>query len=645
MAASAGPGPFTRSRTNLFLSYRDSAVRSSSSSYYTSASTSNLNNGRTAYDPDAEDADESKGLMAENDLERGVGGSSSGGGAGANGRALPPKWVDIADRVDEIVEKVKPKIAHLDKLHAKHILPGFKDRTAEEREIESLATEITRDFRTTQKFIRQIAEMSKSLLSSGRASEAKRVDLIMAANVQTALATKVQELSGVFRKKQTAYLRQLKGHERSSDSKDPLASLADDEQYSQSFLRDSNQLPQQQQFESSPAALDMQRREAEISSIAQSITDLADLFKDLSSLVIDQGTLLDRVDWNVEQMGVEVRGAVEELKVATTYQRRSGKYQCIFLLVLLIASAFIAEQTTVLVIEHMLVTEPRAQSTSSSGRLLERQESCSIPSGQVLINFYVKVACVTGGTRGLGLAIALRLAKDGYDVAITDVAANQAGIEAAVAQIRALGRRSFGIAADVTDDKQVESMIASIVAAFGSLDCCVANAGVARTGALVDQTAADRKLIMDVNVHGVMNTAISAARHMIKQGTGGRIILAASTAAFSATPMLGVYCSSKYAVHGFVQAGAKEWGRFGIRVNAYAPGIIPTTHLWKGIDASLGAAAGVKPGEVTVGLEKGVCLGRLGSPEDVAKLVSFLASNESEFITETMITDGGTAFA
>ncbi|KAL8287322.1 hypothetical protein RQP46_003774 [Phenoliferia psychrophenolica] len=255
-----------------------------------------------------------------------------------------------------------------------------------------------------------------------------------------------------------------------------------------------------------------------------------------------------------------------------------------------------------------------------------------------------KVACVTGSSRGIGLAIALRLAKDGYDVAINDVAANQAGIDSAVAQVRALGRKAIGIAADVTDEEQVEAMFASIVAALGSLDCCVANAGIAKTGRLVDQTAADRKLIMDVNVHGVMNTSISAARQMIKQGKGGRIILAASTGAFRASPMLGVYCSSKYAVHGFVQAGAKEWGEFGIRVNAYAPGIISTTDMWKGIDSSLGAAAGVEAGAMTVGREKDVCLGRLGFPEDVAKLVSFLASEDSEYITETMITDGGTAF-
>lgn len=106
-------------------------------------------------------------------------------------------------------------VTQLDKLHAKHLLPGFKDRSAEEREIDALATDITNDFRATQRLIRRIADLSQALLrasstpggGTGKSPEAMRLDLIMSANVQTALATKVQDLSGVFRKKQTAYLK------------------------------------------------------------------------------------------------------------------------------------------------------------------------------------------------------------------------------------------------------------------------------------------------------------------------------------------------------------------------------------------------------------------------------------------------------
>ncbi|KAM0791782.1 hypothetical protein ACM66B_004045 [Microbotryomycetes sp. NB124-2] len=332
--------PLTRSRTNLFLSYRDSAIRPTTTT--------------TAYDYGIDEDDyatESRGLLTDDTVldMSGLGNGQATGSRRSSLRpattSLPPRWMDVSDAVDDILAKVKPKMDRLDKLHAKHVLPGFKDRSAEEREIEALANEITNDFRATQKHIRKIADMSKQLLAASSKShirnpEATRLELIMAANVQTALATKVQELSGIFRKKQTAYLKQIRGHEgRSSVSvgtsetgRDPLAALADDEQYS---------IQSQRTAVASGLSIDVAQREQEILNIAQSITDLSDLFKDLSSLVIDQGTLLDRVDYNVEQMNVEVKKAVVELKTATTYQRRSGKCQLIFLLILLIVACLV----------------------------------------------------------------------------------------------------------------------------------------------------------------------------------------------------------------------------------------------------------------------------------------------------------------
>ncbi|BGP26932.1 t-SNARE affecting a late Golgi compartment protein 2 [Rhodotorula toruloides] len=336
--------PLTRSRTSLFLSYRDSAVRPPSTPatpyprYY-----------EDDYDLDNEEA----GLLVPGgssgeQIRRGsatvIAGARRASGAAlarrGNAAGLPPRWVDLADKVDELIVQIKPKIAQLDKLHAKHLLPGFKDRTAEEREVEALATAITSDFRACQSHIRFIAEQSQTLLASRPASaadaELKRIDLIMAANVQTALATKVQELSTGFRKKQADYLRQLKGNEsraverQAKSTYDPLVSLADDEQAQQLFSSPST---------TSTSAID--QRTNEIHNIAQSIADLADMFKDLSSLVIDQGTLLDRVDYNVEQMSTDVKGAVQELQQATRYQRRSGKCQLIFLLVLAILACII----------------------------------------------------------------------------------------------------------------------------------------------------------------------------------------------------------------------------------------------------------------------------------------------------------------
>ncbi|GEM12328.1 syntaxin 16 [Rhodotorula toruloides] len=326
--------PLTRSRTSLFLSYRDSAVRPPSTPatpyprYY-----------EDDYDLDNEEA----GLLVPGgssgeQIRRGsatvIAGARRASGAAlarrGNAAGLPPRWVDLADKVDELIVQIKPKIAQLDKLHAKHLLPGFKDRTAEEREVEALATAITSDFRACQSHIRFIAEQSQTLLASRPASaadaELKRIDLIMAANVQTALATKVQELSTGFRKKQADYLRQLKGNEsraverQAKSTYDPLVSLADDEQASRSVLSPTTPSLAQQQLFSSPSTTStsaIDQRTNEIHNIAQSIADLADMFKDLSSLVIDQGTLLDRVDYNVEQMSTDVKGAVQELQQAT----------------------------------------------------------------------------------------------------------------------------------------------------------------------------------------------------------------------------------------------------------------------------------------------------------------------------------------
>ncbi|KAK4050681.1 t-SNARE affecting a late Golgi compartment protein 2 [Microbotryomycetes sp. JL201] len=318
LSTSSNPSaPLTRSRTNLFLSYRDSAIRPTSTSFAGGGADYNDD-----FDDEGNTASESNRLLTDETVIDMAEFGARRGSVRSGTTSLPPQWIDVSDAVDEILNQVKPKMDRLDKLHAKHVLPGFKDRSAEEREIEALANEITNDFRATQKHIRKIADMSRQLLgtsprSSIRNPESTRLELIMAANVQTALATKVQELSGLFRKKQTAYLKQIRGHEgRSSVSvggidsgRDPLAALAEDEQYS---------LQSQRTAVAPGLSIDVAQREQEILNIAQSITDLSDLFKDLSSLVIDQGTLLDRVDYNVEQMNVEVKKAVTELKTATT---------------------------------------------------------------------------------------------------------------------------------------------------------------------------------------------------------------------------------------------------------------------------------------------------------------------------------------
>ncbi|KAL7419442.1 t-SNARE affecting a late Golgi compartment protein 2 [Cryptotrichosporon argae] len=302
--------PVTRSRTLFYLSVRDTSSFASSSSRRPTR----------AYGVDEDDEDEHQGLMR-------------GAAVGVDMKGLPPKWVDVSDEVEDVLGRLNGKIAALDKLHAKHVLPGFTDRTAEEREIEQRTTDITRDFRRCTTLI--------STIQPGRGSA--RVELVTAKNVQRGLAQKVQDLSGVFRKKQRVYMQKLQGH--AIKNKDLLAAsgaislrgseldeLAEDEAATQAL---------QQESLSAVPDVDLARRTAEISQIASSIAELAELFRDLGNMVVEQGTVLDSVEWNIAATAREMEGAVAELKVAQRYQANTGRRRCILLLVLIIVGLVI----------------------------------------------------------------------------------------------------------------------------------------------------------------------------------------------------------------------------------------------------------------------------------------------------------------
>ncbi|WVR07927.1 hypothetical protein IAU60_004970 [Kwoniella sp. DSM 27419] len=330
--------PLTRSRTLFYLSIRDSSTTSYVSRHRKA--------GRQYGDAvDVGDDEEQVGLM----------GSGAGGRDGHHGvdvKGLPPKWVDLSDEVEEILSRAKLKISALDKLHAKHVLPGFTDRSAEEREIERQTTDITRDFKRCS-----------SLISSVQPGpRAQRVEIVTAKNVQRGLAQKVQDLSGVFRKKQRVYMQKLQGHAiKNKDlmvasgavtlkGSDLLDELEEDEQASQ------NQLQSQRQAQGTVAVdIDIQQRTNEITQIASSISELADLFRDLGNMIVEQGTVLDSVEYNVQQTARELSGAVEELKVARKYQANTGRRKCILFLVLCIVGLII-----------VLVYKPRGGASSSS---------------------------------------------------------------------------------------------------------------------------------------------------------------------------------------------------------------------------------------------------------------------------------------
>lgn len=262
---------------------------------------------------------------------------------------LPPRWVDIQEEVDEILKDITLKAAKLEKLHSKHVLPGFDDehiKQQEEREIEQITQEITRGFQECQKAIKRIQSMVKESQQAGTLSKG---DEAMASNIQIALASRVQEVSATFRKKQSTYLnklRQLGGFEspfgpRSATPiqnpySDPALMESDaDKSLSQSTL----QQTAQKRFHSKDTAI--VQREQEINEIAKGIIELADIFRELQSMVIDQGTMLDRIDYNVERMATDVKGAEKELTVATNYQRRSMKRKILLLLLLLVVGMFV----------------------------------------------------------------------------------------------------------------------------------------------------------------------------------------------------------------------------------------------------------------------------------------------------------------
>jgi syntaxin 16 len=263
---------------------------------------------------------------------------------------LPPRWIDVQEEVDEILSDIALKAAKLDKLHSKHVLPGFDDehiKQQEERDIEVLTQDITRGFQECQKAIKRIETMVNEARSTGNLA---RGDETMAANIRIALASRVQDFSAVFRKKQSTYLnklRQLGGFESPSGFgrsgtpvqnpySDPALMESDaDKSLSQSTL----QQTAQKRFHSNDTAI--AQREQEINDIAKGIIELADIFRDLQAMVIDQGTMLDRIDYNVERTVTDVKGAEKELVVATNYQKRNTKRKILLLLLLLVIGMFI----------------------------------------------------------------------------------------------------------------------------------------------------------------------------------------------------------------------------------------------------------------------------------------------------------------
>lgn len=239
-----------------------------------------------------------------------------------------------------------------------------------------------------------------------------------------------------------------------------------------------------------------------------------------------------------------------------------------------------------------------------------------------------KTAIVTGGSRGIGRAISIKFAENGINV-VVNYSSNYDSAQKVVEEIQDAGGNALAVKADVSNIIQVDELVKKTVEKFGGIDILVNNAGITRDGLLVRMKEKDWNDVIDINLKGVYNCTKTVSRYMIKKRTG-KIINITSVVGLIGNAGQSNYCAAKAGIIGFTKAVAKELAPRGINVNAVAPGLIDTD-MTKTLPESLKKQ-----------MIEQIPLGRYGDPDDVANVVMFLASEDSDYITGQIINvDGG----
>ena len=245
------------------------------------------------------------------------------------------------------------------------------------------------------------------------------------------------------------------------------------------------------------------------------------------------------------------------------------------------------------------------------------------------MTFEGKVALVTGAASGIGLACALEFARGGADLGLVDVAGEEA-LAKAVAGLEAAGVRVAVFREDVSDFASAERVVSEVVARFGRLDLLVNAAGVTADAPLWEMSEEQWERVVAVNLKGTFCYLRAAARHFRERRAGGRVVNVASVEAFRGRFGIANYAASKAGVVALTRAAAAEFGRYGVNVNAVAPGFTRTPMIER------------LPEQILEEARRESALGRLAEPADVARVVAFLCSDAARHVTgEVVRVDGG----